>query len=217
MRVLFIGAHCDDIELGCGGTIAKHRDDWEMHCHVLSHHITHDYWKSGVMNFKPESSSDSLQPVASDALKSLGAYSVTFSSFRCCFFYEDRQKIWETMHKLEQDIQPDVVFSHFCDTNQDHCTVHEESRRNFKKRTMYFYWPHSRDNQPYPVNTYSVLDESQVAAKLKSVEFYCDYRGRRRYDHFYFEERYIKASLLYWGSQVVSEYAEGFVLDKTLI
>lgn len=38
MRILAIGAHFDDVELGCGGTLLKHRDNGdELHILVVTH------------------------------------------------------------------------------------------------------------------------------------------------------------------------------------
>ena len=108
MKVLAIGAHPDDLEIGCGGTLIRHSGSGdEVYLLVVT---------DGSMGGKPDTRGREQR----DAAKILGAKETFFGGYADTRFECDRDPIM----KLEQHIdavQPDVVYTHWSDdTHQDH-------------------------------------------------------------------------------------------------
>ncbi len=110
MKVLAIGAHPDDIEFGCGGTIMKHikRGD-EVVFIVLSHGE-----KSG--------SREERKKEAMDSAKRFGAKLYIFG-FPDTKIPDDHDVI-EKIEAVVKEFRPDRVYTHSVkDTHQDHRKV----------------------------------------------------------------------------------------------
>ncbi len=113
MNVAVIAAHPDDEILGCGGTIAKHANNGDtVRVLILAEGIT----SRGSVDGLPE-----LRTAAGKANRFLGA-SVSFHDF------PDNKMdsvplldVVKEVEKFMQDIQPEVVYTHFeNDLNIDH-------------------------------------------------------------------------------------------------
>lgn len=108
MRVLAIGAHPDDVEFGCGGTLVRHvqRGD-EVFLLVMT-----DGDKGGD---GPTRRQEQLA-----AARIIGACEVFFAGYPDTRFECDRESIMKIEDFVRQ-VGPDVVYTHFGeDTHQDH-------------------------------------------------------------------------------------------------
>src|SRR5512146_1927830 len=112
-HVLFLGAHPDDIELGCGALIHHIAPISDLLCVTLS-----DNQKN------PQ-----LKNVVDEAYKSMTLLGVprdrvTFGPFTTRVFPEARQQILEYFLQLRADYKPDIIFVHSKqDVHQDHLTM----------------------------------------------------------------------------------------------
>jgi LmbE family N-acetylglucosaminyl deacetylase len=114
LRVLAIGAHADDIEIGCGGTILRlageHRDlavDWV----VLSGH-----------GDRAGEASDS----AAAFLAGVAGRRITVERFRDGFLPYDGGAVKELFERLKSQVDPDLILTHRLeDRHQDHRLVSE--------------------------------------------------------------------------------------------
>src|SRR5512137_1167312 len=98
-RILFLGAHPDDIELGCGALIHHIVKQTEVLCVTLS-----DNQKNpDLKNVKDEHYK---------AMSVLGVpkEKVLFGPFTTRIFPSERQEILEYFLKLRRDFQPDIIF-----------------------------------------------------------------------------------------------------------
>lgn len=157
MKALFLGCHCDDIELGCGGTIHKHKD-WEVHCAVL---CNHGYFDGELKNIKS---------YAQESLSNLGVTHQYFGGFIPDEFSQQRQKIWEYLSNLKK-IQPQIVFVQSNDEHPDHKLLNQESIRIFRNTTVLSYHV-TRSQQCFPADTFEELSAENVETKLRSVKIY---------------------------------------------
>jgi len=125
-RVLFLGAHPDDIELGCGALLHNIKDKTDILCVTLS-----DNQKN------PE-----LQNVKKEHFESMAVLGVTeeeivLGPFNTRVFPEARQEILEYFLKLRRDFNPDLIFVHSkADIHQDHNTMTEEALRAYRGITV---------------------------------------------------------------------------------
>ena len=140
-RVLFLGAHPDDIEIGAGALIAKIVHQCEVLCVTLSDNqknpkltqlVTEHQESMRILGVKPEN--DILGP------------------FETRQFPQERQAILEYMLKFHREFKPELVFVHSKqDVHQDHNTVTTEALRAFRGvtvlgfdviRSSYDFFPH---------------------------------------------------------------------------
>ena len=199
MRVLFLGSHCDDIELGCGATIAKHNHDWEIYCAVFSNTVPLDGgWAC-------------LKLTSEQSLATLGVQRMVHFDFRTNHFHQHRQQIWETINSIKSDFNPDLVFTHLPDEQQDHETIHNETIRNFQNTSVLLYKPTMRYLAPIRWQWIESVDRRQVDAKLTALTLYKDY-----HDKLYFRPDNVEAQLRVCGMECGQDYAEGFEIIRLI-
>ena len=115
MKILAIGAHLDDIELACGGTIAcAMQKGHEVKMIVMS--------KSGYVNWQGESmrTDDVARTEGMEAARLLGVTDLEILDFP----NKSISHSGETVEVLDEKItryNPDLIFTHWVfDTHQDH-------------------------------------------------------------------------------------------------
>ena len=123
-KVLVIVAHPDDEVLGCGGTIAKHKDIGDE-VTVL---IMADGVNSRDEKFKSESV-DERRLCAKKANRILKVDDLIFLSFPDNKM--DTVPLLEVIKSIENvmtELRPDVIYTHsLSDLNIDHCVIHNAS------------------------------------------------------------------------------------------
>lgn len=114
LRVLCLGAHSDDIEIGCGGTILemlRTRRDLEFHWVVFSSGVPRD---------------DEARRSAALFLKGSADQNVSILNFRNGFFPSETVEIKEHFEKLKNSLSPNLIFTHTRDDlHQDHRVVNQ--------------------------------------------------------------------------------------------
>ena len=124
-RVVFLGAHPDDIELGCGALLARIAPATEVRCVTFS-----DNQKNPLLTNLIE------EHYASMAVLGVPREKVTLLDFETRRFPDARQEILEAMLKIQREFEPDIVFVHTkADVHQDHNTMTAEALRAFRGRT----------------------------------------------------------------------------------
>lgn len=195
MNVLFLGCHCDDIELGCGGTISKFRHKWNIHCHVLS---------------DKDLVGRDLKSTCCKSLKKIGVKNVSFSSFKPSHFHEKRQEIWSTLNSLDEEIKPEAVFSNENDEHQDHKILYEETLRNFRKSSIIQYTI-SRSSNSFNPNIFIELSKKDVKSKCSAVLEY-----RKLYNKNYLSKKSVVSQLIFFGIHQEMKYCESFNAKKII-
>ena len=198
MKVLFLGCHCDDIELGCGATIHHFRKKWDIHCLVLS--------KKGLHNKFPK-----LYKNCQKAMKELGVKNLEFANFETGYFQETRQQIWEKLNEIDLRIKPDLVFSQEKDDHQDHKVLWNETKRNFRKISLIQYTV-MRSSIGFVPNLFFELNKKDLKAKIKSLKNYKMYTNSKNY----FTPLNTEASLRNSGIYIESEFSESFKIKKLI-
>jgi LmbE family N-acetylglucosaminyl deacetylase len=113
-RFLFLGAHCDDIEIGCGGTVLELMKVWpdaEVHWVVLS---------AGAGRERE------ARQAARQLLRGAMNARVTVKEFRGAYFPTEVVAIKDFFEELKQAMMPDVILTHAREElHQDHRIVGE--------------------------------------------------------------------------------------------
>ncbi len=192
--MLFLGAHPDDIELGCGALIHHIVPDADLLCVTLSDNQKNPALKNVV---KEAYQSMAILGVAKDCVR--------FGPFTTRVFPQDRQQILEYLLDLRSGYQPDIIFVHSeHDVHQDHRTITDEALRAFRGitvlgfdvvRSSYGFFPH------FLVE----VNEQDVEAKVEALSQYETYR-----DKYYFNRELTRSILVRHGALAELPFAEGF-------
>ncbi|HCR70165.1 MAG TPA: hypothetical protein DIW23_01875 [Anaerolineae bacterium] len=193
-RVLFLGAHPDDIEIGCGALIHNIVKKTEILCVTLS-----DNQKN------PD-----LKKVKNEHLQSMQVLGVPetqvmFGPFSTRVFPDSRQDILEYFLKLRKEFKPDLIFTHSKqDVHQDHNTMTDEALRAFRGitvlgfdvvRSSYGFFPH------FLVE----VSEEDVNKKIEALAQYETYK-----DRYYFNQELTRSIMVRHGALAEVPFAEGF-------
>ncbi len=193
-RVLFLGAHPDDIELGCGALIHHIAPLSDVLCVTLS-----DNQKNPL-----------LTRVVDEAYKSMEILGVPkervrFGPFTTRVFPEARQEILEYFLRLRADYQPDMIFVHSKqDVHQDHLTMTDEALRAFRGITVLGFDVVRSSHGFFPHFLVEVT-EADVQAKIDALAQYETYR-----DKYYFNCELTRSILVRHGALAERQFAEGF-------
>lgn len=194
MKVLFLGCHCDDIELGCGATIHK-RSDWDVHCCVFC---------SEGRNSEGELVS--IEEISRHSLRNLGAEQVYFHRSTPDRFRDVRQDIWEVLRHLRRTIAPDVVVTQAADEHQDHVVLNEESIRVFRDINLLTYLSSYRSQRYFDPDTYEVVDVPDVEAKARSIAMYRQFYTNKNYLEDVSLMSIMRSNGIYIGAQFAEAY-----------
>ena len=199
-KVLFIGAHPDDIELGAGALIHHILPMCDVTCVTLS-----DNQKN------PQ-----LQNVLGEHYKSMEVLgvpreNVIVKEFETRLMPEHRQEILEYFLKLRKEIQPDIIFTHTeKDIHQDHNAMTREALRAYRGITVLGF-DVVRSSHGFFPNFFVEVNEDDVNAKLNALMQYKTYQ-----DKYYFEADLLRATLIRHGALAEKPFAEGFDVMRVI-
>lgn len=205
MKILAIGAHLDDIEIACGGTLAKAiGNGHEVKALVLS--------RSGYTNMDGGVQRKDEEAVieGTKALQTLGIRDVEIKDFST----KDIPFSSEVVNVIDvviRDYDPDVIFTHHpFDTHQAHIGVSNSSiAAARRKNTVFFYEPITPSGRSYvafrPQLYVDITDtvETKIAALREH---------KTEYDKFGGEDWItgVRCRCGFRGYEIGKKYAEAF-------
>jgi N-acetylglucosamine malate deacetylase 1 len=193
-KICFIGAHPDDIELGCGALISNILEQTEILCVTLS-----DNQKNPALKGLDEEHFNSMYQLGVPRER------VFLESFVTRRFPQDRQEILEYLYRLNQKFQPEIVFTHTrSDIHQDHVQVTEEVLRAFRGTTVLGY-DVMRSSYGFFPHFLVGVNEEDVERKVAALKEYKTY-----HDKYYFSPDLIRSTLIRHGALAELPFAEGF-------
>lgn len=199
--LLCLGAHCDDIEIGCGGSVLR------LLAENPGLQVT---W---VVLSSDERRAKEARASAESFLEGAAASSINIGAFRDSFFPYEGAKLKEHLLKIRQDLEPDLIFTHHGgDRHQDHRIVSELTWNLFRDHLILEYEIPKYDGDMGAPNFFVPLDQAQCRRKLEIVmESFVSQQGRS-----WFTEETFRALLRIRGveSNAASGYAEGFYARK---
>jgi LmbE family N-acetylglucosaminyl deacetylase len=192
--VLFLGAHPDDIELGCGALLHQIVNQTDVLCVTLS-----DNQKNPDLKNLKEEHYNAMEVLGIPREK------VIFGPFTTRVFPDARQEILEYFLNLRREFGPDLIFVHSKqDIHQDHLTMTDEALRAFRGitvlgfdvvRSSYGFFPH------FLVE----VTEEDVNKKIEALACYETYR-----DRYYFNSELTRSIMIRHGALAERPFAEGF-------
>jgi len=157
-RVLCLGAHADDIEIGCGGTVLRLLEEnpgLEVHWVVLS---------------TPGERSNEAQKSASVILKPAGKIHVQVANFEETYFPYLGREIKSYVAQLRLEPTPDLILTHWRDDlHQDHRIVSELTWNTFRNHLILEYEIPKWDGDMGRPSVYVPLERSICERKVEHL------------------------------------------------
>jgi LmbE family N-acetylglucosaminyl deacetylase len=204
LRVLAIGCHCDDIEIGCGGTILKLIDEGavsEIRWIVLS--------GDGARRDEARRSADAM-------LAGAPAAEVILHDFPDGFFPYDGQRVKDFFEARKVEFSPDVVFTHQRnDLHQDHRLCSELTWNTFRDHLILEYEVPKYDGDMGAPNVFVPLGEEIRQRKIDHLMGHFDSQHSKRW----FTAELFSSILRLRGMEcnAPSSYAEAFFCRKAVL
>lgn len=193
-KVLFIGAHPDDIELGCGALLHHIVSETEVLCVTLSD----NHKNPDLKNLRDEH-------FESMAVLGVPAERVIFGPFTTRVFPDSRQEILEYFLKFRREFKPDLIFVHTRnDIHQDHNVITEEALRAYRGITVLGY-DVVRSSYGFFPHFIVEVTEQDVQKKIEALACYTTYR-----DRYYFNSELTRSIMVRHGALAECPLAEGF-------
>ncbi|MGH8131767.1 MAG: PIG-L deacetylase family protein [Steroidobacteraceae bacterium] len=158
MHILCLGAHCDDIEIGCGGTLLKllaRAGPWDVTWAVFS---------------SSDERGRELRASARRFLRRAAHTRILSYQFRDRYFPAEYAAIKETFESLKNLPKADIVFTHHrADLHQDHRIVAELTWNAFRRHLILEYETPKFEGGLTTPNAYVQLTRAQVQAKTRTL------------------------------------------------
>jgi LmbE family N-acetylglucosaminyl deacetylase len=203
-NVLCLGAHCDDIEIGCGGAILRL---------IKENRKLNFYWV--VFSSNPRRKREALAAARlflGPAVRSR----VVIRSFRDSFFPYEGKAIKEFLQSIRKRFEPDLIFSHYRnDLHQDHRVISELTWNAFRDHLILEYEIPKFDGDLGSPNLFFGLDEAICKKKIHNIMVSFRSQSGKQW----FTEDTFRALLRIRGveSNAEGRYAEGFYCRKALL
>lgn len=195
MNILAIGAHPDDIEFGCGGTLIRHAQKGDK---VFILVLT-----SGEIGGDP-GSRKCEQEKAAHFMK---AKNVFWGDFKDTEVPRDRTAI-TTIEEVIRRVKPQtVLFNYLADIHQDHRALAHAalSATRYIREVLFYEVPSTQSFEPDVfVDITKVMDK-----KLKLLKIHCSQVHKTRVENLSILES-AKSCAIFRGFQGRVKYAEGF-------
>jgi LmbE family N-acetylglucosaminyl deacetylase len=201
-RVLCIGAHSDDIEIGAGATVL----------HILKHSPAVE------MNWVCFSGNDQRHAEARASFDLFTAghqvkKSLTLHGFRDAHFPSQLNDIKQKFDELKP-IDPDLILTHARDDrHQDHRVINELTWNAFRSHQIWEYEIPKWDGDLGRPNLYVPVDAATVDRKLSSL---MSAFGTQRAKH-WFDEETFRGLMRIRGLESNTRYAEAFYARKFVV
>ncbi|NMG05389.1 PIG-L deacetylase family protein [Brasilonema sp. UFV-L1] len=202
-KVLCLGAHCDDIEIGCGGTILKL---------VESYPNINFYWVVFSSNTQREKEAYNS---ANKFLEKVQDKKILIQQFQDGFFPFMGSEIKQSFEQLKRNYNPDIIFTHSRhDLHQDHRLISDLTWNTFRNHLILEYEIPKYDGDLGNPNLFVHLNEEIYQEKVKYI---LDSFPSQNSKQWFTEETFLSILRLRgMESNAPNKYAEAFYCRKVV-
>jgi LmbE family N-acetylglucosaminyl deacetylase len=205
LRLLCLGAHPDDIEIGCGGTILRL---------AAEHPQMSVRWLvfSGNEHRRQEA-----EAAARYFLAGVADATVDVQGFRDGFFPSQHAEIKDSFERLKRDYQPSLVLTHYRDDlHQDHRLIAELTYNTFRDHLVWEYEVPKYDGDLGNPNLFLPLSKAQCQRKVTGLMEHFPSQSTRA--AWFTEETFFALLRLRGiGCNAPEGYAEAFYCRKAVV
>jgi LmbE family N-acetylglucosaminyl deacetylase len=157
-NILCLGAHCDDIEIGCGGTILRYCSE---------NQDINIYWV--VFSSEEERKKEAISS-ANGILGNVKSKTVVINKFKNSYFPYVGDSIKDYFEDLKRCFNPDIVFTH-CrgDLHQDHRVINELTWNTYRNHLIFEYEIAKYDADLGSPNVFVYLSEEICKSKTNHI------------------------------------------------
>lgn len=205
-KVLAVAPHTDDVELSCGGTVAKMVEQGaELHYIALT-----DCRESltGVFD------EDKLERECREACAVLGvpAANVHVRHLEPKYFYRQSREVFEFIEELRDSVDPDlVIIPSVTDSHEDHRITAQQAIIVFRRGTSIVSYEQPWNNIGFCPNLFVGLEERHFEKKLAAIRCY---ESQFHFGRKYFSDEFTTAVARTRAMQMDGELAEAFEVVK---
>lgn len=201
LKVLCLGAHSDDIEIGCGGTVLRL-------CESRPVEVVWVVFCAGKIREQEAKESANL------FLKDAAAKQIIVKNFRNGFFPYTAVEIKEYFEELKEICNPDVIFTHYGkDLHQDHRFISDLSWNTFRNHWILEFEIPKYDGDLSAPNVFFELNEETCLKKCKHI-IQCFKTQQEK--HWFTSDTFLSLMRLR-GVESATRYAEAFYCRKILL
>jgi LmbE family N-acetylglucosaminyl deacetylase len=154
LKVLCLGAHSDDIEIGCGGAILSLRETQDCHFEWVV--------------FSAQAARAEEARKAAMLFANFG--NPTIKDFEDGYMPQDGREVKNVFENLKTRISPDIVFTHYGkDAHQDHRILSELTWNTFRDHLILEYEIPKFDGDMGRPNMFMPLSKELVDRKVKYI------------------------------------------------
>jgi LmbE family N-acetylglucosaminyl deacetylase len=203
-HILCLGAHSDDIEIGCGGTLlalARQRPDLAVTWVVFS--------GQGARAKEARASGECF-------LEGIKKKKILLKKFRVSFFPYEGEAIKNYFEELKRLPQPDVIFTHYRDDrHQDHRVLSDLAWNTWRNHLIFEYEIPKYDGDLGAPNVFNPIPEDVCREKAENL---CRFFRTQGNKHWFAPETFLGLMRLR-GMECASptSYAEAFYCRKMLL
>jgi LmbE family N-acetylglucosaminyl deacetylase len=204
LEILALGAHPDDIEIGCGGTILK-----------LAKAFPKSVVTWVVLSAEGERAEEARRS-GEAILQWAGNRRIIVESFRDGFFPYTGPDVKDFFERLKGEVAPDLILTHYrMDLHQDHRLVSELTWNTFRDHLILEYEVPKYDGDFGTPNVFVHLNPNIVKLKIANILDNFASQSERRW----FTEDVFLSTLRLRGmeSNSPTSYAEGFYCRKLVL
>ena len=202
LNVLALGAHCDDIEIGAGGTLLKIFDEYEINAVKWVVFASNDV--------RRKEATDSAQLF----LKGIKNTDIVIQEYRDGFLPFLAAEVKDFFESIKKDFVPDIIFTHYRDDrHQDHRLVSDLTWNTWRNHLILEYEIPKYDGDLGIPNFYVPLEEKYID---KRNEILMQAFASQRDKH-WFDDDTFKALPRLRGMESATLYAEAFYGRKILL
>jgi LmbE family N-acetylglucosaminyl deacetylase len=199
--ILAIGAHPDDIELGCGGSLAK-----LAAVGTPIHALVFSKGRRGALSDEDRA----LETKA--ALGCLGVSDITVCDFQDTLLWLQVTDLIAVIERLVDSLKPTRVYTMFKeDRHQDHRAVYEASSVACRNVPQFLGYETPSSYPNFRPTVFEAIGD-QLEAKIAAIKTHISQGGRQ-----YMQEEKVRAAAFFRGAQVSLGPCEGFVPYKMII
>lgn len=172
LHILCMGAHSDDVEIGCGGTLLRLLDD---------HPGSHVTW---VVFSASATRAAEAQTSAAAFLARAGQSEVQIHAYKESYFPSIAADIKDTFERLKSATRPDVVFAHrHDDMHQDHRVIAELTWNTFRNHLVLQYEIPKYEGDLGQPNVFVPLPMAVAQRKVDLLQHHFESQRHRSWFH----------------------------------
>ncbi len=204
LTVLCLGAHSDDLEIGCGGTLLKL---------IAQRRCVRVGW---VVFSGSKQRADEARASAARFLHGAAEQHIETKEFRDGFFPYVGSEVKQSFEELKEQWSPDVIFTHYRDDrHQDHRLISDLTWNTFRNHLILEYEVPKYDGDLGSPNVFVHLDEPTCRRKVRGI---VDAFQTQRNRHWFTEDTFMSLLRLRGIESAAPEgYAEGFFSRKAVL